>query len=232
MKINTIILTTTLMTVLGTGLMTCSTFRQKHLREQMLAQNVLSSQLTYKDAGLNLTGQALVLYNVTHPEYPGIKIRRLKIINQPNFFSVDLQGINGSLIGLLQTKMPYAFKGRISDYSPVDDFLKAPLITLSVLGYDILNADISLSATLTAPNQISVDLTFKQNNQPQMHFISKFTPPQIGGSVFQNLTTKPFPLYLTMIQSELKQRLDDYSLSKNLPFLTEDHQLAFPFLQK
>ena len=229
MKTNTFILATTLGLLALTGITTYSMFKAKTLQTQLSENGLLTSQLTYHDLGLNLTGQSLVLYGATLTTYPNFFARRVQITDTHTTFKLTLNGIHGSLIRLFQQKEPYAFKHKILTYTPQEQLLQNPLITLAVAGYDILNADITLSAKLTTANQIICELEFKSNGKTKAHFISKITPHNPQLSVLQNLKGLTLPFRITYLDPEEKQRLDDYALSKNQSFVIQEQEFSFPF---
>ena len=116
----------------------------------------------------------------------------------------------------------HSFQKQLDHYNPATDLIAAPLITLAVLGETDLNLDISLEAIKTAPNQIVIDLIIWQNNQQKIHLSSKLTPKYANASLFDNLRRHKLSMQLKQICPDWKQKLDDYSLSKNKTFVTED----------
>lgn len=227
MKTNTAILTITLTLLILTGMATGSLFRVKTLQTQFSKEALLSKQLNYSDIGLSLTGKALVLYNVSHLAYPSFTVRRIQIMNTSNTFNLSLKGIHGSLTKLFQQTEPYGFKHQILAFSPSEHLLKKPFISLAVLGYDLLDADVSFSATSSA-NQIICDLTFKDHGKVKAQFSAKLPLKKAQLSIWENLKDASIPFYMTYLDAELKEKLDNYALSKGLPFITQD-PLYFSF---
>ena len=207
-------------------------WQKQSLHQQLLTQNIVDTKMDYSDVGLNLTGQALVFYQVSHPDYPSLTIQRLYLRHDITHFYFEARGIRGSLTSYFQKTEPYTVKRQILSYSPHSDLLKLPLITLATLGYDQINLDIKLTATLIAANQISCDLFLIENGHIQAHFTTRFKPQDQHRSVFENLVLQNPPMRLSYLDNNLKERLDDYCLSKNLPFVTDGQQFPFSVLQK
>ena len=232
MKINTIILSLTLSFVALTSLVTCSNYRIQSLRNRFTQENLFSPNIQYQDVGLSLNGNSLVLYNVTHAQYVGFNVRRLQLENTHSNFRLILKGLQGSLISYFQEKTPFSIEDKVFDYNPGKDLLNQPLLTLAILGYDILNADVYISVTKTTPNQITCDITFKEQGIIKAHFSAKFKPTASYKTMWDNLKQQPIPVRPTYLDPELKQRLDAYTSSKQLPFITEESLLNFSLLQK
>lgn len=231
MKTNTLILITTLSAVLLTSLMSCSMWRKQALQKQFLTQE-LTSKLAYTDIGLNLTGQSLVLYHVSHSDYPHFITRRLQIANNSNYFNFDARGVHGNITQHVQQKAPYEFKRQLITYNPNEHLLNLPMVTLSILGYDTLDTDIKLTASLVAPNQITCDLFFIQQGKPKAHFVAKFKPQNPKASIFENMMHQNIYMKVAYLDDDFKRRLDDYCLSKQLPFITDNQEIPFSLLQK
>lgn len=232
MKTNTIILSLTLGFVALTGLMTCSTYRVQHLQNQFTKENFLSSDVQYDDVGLSLNGQSLVLYHVIHSQFSSFMTQRIQLTNTPNKFQLILKGLNGSTIAHFQQHTPFSVTDKILDYDPNKDLLNQPLITLAILGYDQVNMDIAVSAKKITPTQISCDIILRDQGRLKAHFTSKFKPQHPQQTVWHNLKQQTIPMSIAYLDPELKERLDAYTSSKQLPFLTEEHFLPFSFLQK
>ena len=232
MKTNTIILSLTLGFVVLTSLMTCSAYRPRHLQDQFAHENLLSSDVHYQDTGLSLNGQSLVLYNVTHPQYSSFKVQRVQLTHTPSKFQLALHGLNGSLITHFQEHTPFSVTDKIWDYDPSKDLLNQAMITLAILGYDLLNIDLSITATKITPVQISCDIVMHEQGQLKARFTSKFKPSHPQQTIWHNLRQQTIPMSIAYLDPELKKRLDAYTLSKQSPFLTEEHPVPFSFLQK
>ena len=179
----------------------------------------------------NLSGSALVLYNISHEDYPNLNIHRLFIQNDSENFELFFSGIHGSLLNYLQLTQPYAFQQELIPYNPAQDLLQSPLLTLAILGYDDLNVNFSIKAIRTAPNQIIVEESISIGNQPQMHAVAKLAPPQPNASVFENLKDQILTFNIDFLSDNWKEKLENYALSKNLPFPTENRLYKAKFLQ-
>ena len=232
MKINTIILSLTLSFVTLTSLITCSNYRLQKLKTELTHENLLSSDIHYKDIGLSFNGNSLVLYNVSHSKYSTLTARRMQLENTPSQFRLILTGVHGSLTSYFQHYAPLSVEEKIFDYNPNKDLLENPLLTLAILGYDILNVDIHISAIQKGPNQIVYDLIVQEQGHVKARFSAKLKPIPSSKTMWDNLKQQPVLIYLTYLDPKLKQRLDAYTSSKQLPFITEKNPFAFSLLQK
>ena len=201
----------------------------KSLKEHLTATGLLPNSITTRSIASNLSGKSLIMYHIEHPDYPHLKVHRGQFQNNNDFLTLSLKGINGSLYEYLHQTQTHSFQKTLSIYNPATDLLKSPFITLAILGESTLNLDLSIISTKTAPNQITMDLIIYKNNQVQMHFSTKLTPKQPNASLFDNLKAQPLSLQLMHISPEWKQKLDNYSLSKNSPFVTENTSYYFSF---
>lgn len=203
--------------------------RAQTLNAQLTASGLLPSDLTAQKRSANLNGSALVLYDIEHPDYPQLKIKRGQFQNNSTHLVFLLKGIHGNLFEYLQQTQLHSFKKQLDQYNPSSDLITSPFITLAVLGETDLNLDLSIEGIKTAPNQITIDLIVWQNNQQKIHFSAKLTPKYTNASLFDNLRAQKISMQLEQICPEWKQKLDDYSLSKNKPFVTENshHDINF-----
>lgn len=213
--------------ILYFGWMLCAHDQARVLRARLTANGVLSTDLSFKNSTANLSGQALVLYDLEHPNYPTLKIKRGHFQNNSALFTISLRGIQGNLFEYLRQTQLHSFKKQLDSYNPATDLLTHPFITLAILGAYNLDLDITLEGIKTAPNQITFDLIIYQANQQKIHFFTKLTPKQANASLFDNLKAQKLSMQLKQICPEWKQKLDDYSLSKNKPFITEDGYYEF-----
>ena len=206
----------------------------RHSRFQTLEKDIklsglLPEDVKIKEKALSLTAQSLIFYHVTSEEYPALYVRRIQIQNDYSIFKLSLQGIRGSLIQYYQETEPYAFKHTLDKYTPAKDLLSQAPITLSILGETDLDLDVSLNAALTAPNQITVVLNINKGYQKKARFISKFTPSKQSKSILQELKDKKLTFHADYLCADWKTKLDDYCLSKNIPFFTENAEYNFSF---
>jgi len=193
-----------------------------HTLKQKYTQNgLLSDVIDAQQYSTNLTGNALVLYNATHAKFPNLYVQRLLMHDDTKDFLLSLQGIHGSLLNYFQTTHFHVFKQELAAYNPATDLLKNPLMTLSILGYDALELTVLLKATRTAPNQIILNATIYIGGIKHAHFSTKLLPTKPNASVFENLKAQPLSFTLDFLSDEWKQKLDEYALSKNVPFSTE-----------
>ena len=232
MKKNKMFVLITSITLLAfTGAVTCVTKHKHNLHKELQSIHPFLSTLLYKDRAISLDGNSLVLHNVSHPEYPGLTIRRLQVSDNATQFKFLVTDAQGSLIHFFQQTNPHAFKNKLLGYSLPNDLLQKPFISLAICGYDTLNTDISLIAERSSHNQVVVDLIFKNKGKLQAHFTSQFAPQQVRttiGEYLQNQTISMRPVYLN---TTLLQCFLNYTHSKDQPLTISGH--AFPFrLQK
>ena len=102
-------------------------------------------------------------------------------------------------------------------------------MTLVILGYDLLEADVVISATTLSENQIVCDITLKNKGEIQIQLQAKIAPSKPNAFVFQNLKQAPLAFYLTYVNENLQQQLDDYMHSKHLPLIGKEQSLPFTF---
>ena len=232
MRTNTIILTMTLGLLTLTAFVTYTTLRNKYLREQLSQQHLLPPQVSYQDSGITLTGKGLVLYNVSHSAYPTLSVHQLQITNTFNNLTLNLNGLHGELISFFQKSEPYAFKRQILSYSPEEELLQHPLLSLVALGYNHLDFDILLSAKRPTPNQIKVDLSIKDIDGTKAQFTANILQQNSNLSIWENLNGQVLPFQITYLHPTIKQRFDEYTNSKGLAQITEGQQVLLPFLKK
>ena len=227
MKTKLIIVGATWSLLVLTGLVSISVIQTQKLKQQYLSQGLLSSQLHYKTSGFTFRGDSLVLYDVSHSEYPSLMARRLQITNNNNVFKLSIQGVYGSIVRSFQQTEPYAIKHRILLFNPVEDLLLQPMIALSILGYDWLSSDIAISAERLPNNQILCNLVWQEHGKLKAHFVSKMELPDSQKSLVENLEEVPIPFHISYLDPQIKQKLDAYTQSKGLPFVTQTQQLMF-----
>ncbi|MBQ3695520.1 MAG: hypothetical protein II938_00920 [Alphaproteobacteria bacterium] len=231
MKNNYVILAITFSFLLLSGLMTCSITRVHNLRTRFFKEHLLSEKLAYTDTGLTLNGRSLVLYNVTHKEYPTFTIQRLQATNDDTQFQLNLQNIHGKLIAFFQKTDPYSFKRDIVNFSPQKEALHSPLVMLAALGYDDINCDVQISAKQIASNQLQFDLIFKELGQTKARFTTTIPTEQSSLSIWEKLKGKEIPLKITYLASDIKDKLDNYTHSKGLPPISQGQQILLPFFK-
>ncbi len=232
MKTNTIILSLTIGFVVLTSLITCSNYQIKFLKNQSINQNLLSHNTHYEDIGLSLNGKSLVLYNVTHPQYTPFEVRRVLITNTLSTFLLKLQGIHGSLMSYFSKHTPFSITEKILDYDPSHNLLNQPLITFATLGYDTLDGDIIIAAEKTEHNQIICTITFQENGQTKARFESKPKAFPQQRQLSEILMTQSIPMYIKYLDSEIKKKLDTYTLSKGITTQWQELPIPFSLLQK
>ncbi len=231
MKTNTLILSLTLVFTALTGLITCSTHRVQKLHKQFLDENLISSAIHYNDIGLSLDGQSLVLYHVTHPNYSTFLTQRVQISHTTNQFKIAIRGLNGSIISHFQEHTPFSITDKIFNYNPNTDLLNQPLISLAILGLDSIHIDASIIAKKISASQISCDIFVQDKGHLIAHFTSRIkATPSL--SLYENIKKESIPMTISYLDSELKQRLDAYTFSKQLPFVMEKQSIPFSLLQK
>ena len=201
----------------------------KILNSQLIANGLIPNHLSVRGRSTSLSGQSLVLYDITHSDYPNLKIKRGQFQNTEDTFTISLKNIQGDLFQYLQQTQILFFKKDLDQYNPASDLLKFPFITLAILGEHDLNLDISLEGIKTAPNQIALELVIYKDNQQKIRFSTKLTPKYANAPLFDNLRAQKLSMRLSQICSEWKQILDDYSLSKNKPFIQENGPYEFSF---
>ena len=224
MKTNILILSATFCFLVLTSVTTCALFSTQKLQHQLLKEGILPAQLTYTGTSASLTGESLILYNASLPNYPSFSVHRIQIQNSFNTFYISLQGIHGSLMQLFRQTEPYAIKNQIQNFVPNEQLLLYPFITLAILGYDDLAADVLISAT-NKNNYLHCEIVFKNLNKVMARFTAKMTAQNPQQSVWDNLKDATVPFQLTYLDNSLKQKLDAYTLSKGLPFVTPEQTL-------
>ncbi|MBQ4472550.1 MAG: hypothetical protein II942_04860 [Alphaproteobacteria bacterium] len=182
------------------------------------------SQLHKWGTGLNFKGDALIFYHAQHPRFPDFIVQRMKVRDTFHQFDLELRGINGFVLAHLRRQND--FEGKLWDYQPQKDLLNNLMLTLGLMGYDRISFDLSLNAKLNAPNQMFVQLNVVIDGKPKMHFVSKITPPEEHQTLWANLKHQPIKMQLDYIDPEWKERLDHYTQSKKIEFLTE--QTLYP----
>ncbi len=207
------------------------TYRHKttSLMQGFIAQSLLNDNIAYKTLTTNLSANALVFYQITHAGYPALKARRLQISNQNDTLQISIKGLSGNLAQYFYQTDGVGFKERIEKYHATSDLLAQPLLSLAVLTPHLEGDNILFSAQRTAPNQIVAQLFYQTNGQTMAHFSAKFSPHKPQGSVLENIKENPLRFQLVYLNPEWKKRLDDYALSKNQPFLTENTPYLFSF---
>ena len=227
MKNNWFILGITFGLLLTTGVMTCSLSRTQGLYKRFVEQGMLSSQVKFRAIDSAIMGESLVLYDVSHANYPMLSVRRMQIKDSQTLWMLSLQGIHGSLIHFFQHAEPYTFKNKLLVFNPQKQLLQEYLMTLAVLGDDLIDADLLVLTTVNSANQLTCDVTVKNQGKVLVQLQATITPSKQNAAVFQTLQESIIPFRVTYLDAELKKRLDDYMRSKQLP-LMEKTQL-FPF---
>lgn len=203
--------------------------RAQTLSAQLTASGLLPSDLSSKSQSANLNGKILILYDIEHPNYPMLKVKRGHFQNNSTYLTFSLKGLQGNLFHYMQQTQTHSLKKQLDYYNPATDLLTAPFITLAILGESKLNLDIVVTGHKTAPNQITLNLIVYKDNKQKILFTTKLTPKYPHASLFDNLRAQKLALQLQQICPEWKQKLDDYSLSKNKPFAQEGNSYEFSF---
>ena len=120
------------------------------LKNELITAGLFTEDLSAQSMSTNLTGNALILYNITHPDYPQLTVQRGQFQNNAQSFKLILRALQGSLFEYLHQNQIRTFHHHLMQYNPATDLLKEPLITLAILGEDTLNLDISITARFHA----------------------------------------------------------------------------------
>lgn len=225
MKNKTIFLILCGTSLLTISLLSCNHHTKNKLMQQYHQEGLITEAISYQNATTNALGTSIILYNVQHKNYPHITIHRLQLENTKTSYKLYLQGIQGSAIQSLQTVFPPDFQKQLAQYTPSKDLLNHPILSWAILGQDKMEADIFLNAKRTAPNQISVKLIIQNKGKTIMSLSSQFTPHYPNETLLKNLQAHALQFSLDDIDTTLKQTLDDYTLSKEIPFLTETNPI-------
>ena len=202
--------------------------RFQKLEGKVKKSGILPTEIQVEDSALSVTGESVVFYQVTSKEYPNLSVRRIQILDEESIFKVSLQGIQGSLIKYYQQTDPYDFKYQLQAYNPLKELMLKPLISLAVLDEDLSDMNMFLKASVTAPNQITVEIEITKGYEKKARFVSKFTPqPKL--SMVQQLKNKKLAFRIDYFSPDWKEKLDNYCLSKNVPFFLEDAIFEFSF---
>lgn len=204
------------------SLLFCNHHTKNKLIQQYHQEALITEAISYHTASANALGTSIILYNVQHKNYPHITIHRLQLENTKTSYKLYLQGIQGSAIQSLQTVFSPDFQKQLAQYTPSKDLLNHPILSWAILGQDKIEADIFLNAKRTAPNQISVKLIVHNKGKTLMSFSSQFTPHYPNETLLKNLQEHALQFTLDDIDKTFKKTLDDYTLSKELPFLTDN----------
>lgn len=205
--------------------------RAQTLNEQLTAEGLLNQDISAHTKTSTLDGSSLILYDVTHTNYPHLKIKRVQIQNNNTHLTVALRGLSGHLSDYFHQTQLRSFRKQLSLYNPATDLLSHLFTTLAVLGETDLDLDILLKGIKTAPNQFIVDIIIYKQNQKKIHLFTKLTPKYPNASVYQNLKGQKLSFTLKYMDTTWKQRVDDYCLSKNIPFVTEATNFEFSFIK-
>ncbi len=205
--------------------------RAQTLHAQLATNGFLSNDLSARAQSSTLTGEALILYDITHSNYPHLTVKRGQFQNDITHLTFSLQGLNGDLFDYLNQTQLRSFKKQLDLYNPTAHLLTNPFMTLAILGEYNLNLDILLQGIKNAPNQISLNIIIYKQNQQKIHLSTKLTPKYPNTSLYENLKEQKLAFQLKYICPEWKQLLDDYCLSKNKPFITEESFFEFNLIK-
>ena len=86
----------------------------------------------------------------------------------------------------------------------------------------------AFKASITAPNQVAVELEVFKGYERKARFVSKFTP-QSKETMFQELKDKKLVFQVDYFSPDWKEKLDNYCLSKDIPFFIENKSYEFSF---
>lgn len=181
------------------------------------------------DKSISLDGQSLVFYNVQSSEYPEFHARRIQIQDSPAVFRLRLNGLTGSVLSHLKQLPSGQIQYDLNQYNLQQDFLKQPLLTLGILGYDNILFDVSARIKQTAPNQILLDFMFIEKGRIKLHLQGKFNPNQAADSVLYAVKGRTIPFQILFLDPKWKQQLDTYALTKNSEFLVDTVPISFRF---
>ena len=174
-----------------------------------------------KTQGISLDGQSLVFYDVRHRDWPDFFVRRVQIQNSPGNFVVQLKGIRANLLDHFKRQPSGQFQYDLQNYEPQKNLLSKALLSLAVLGYDKVYLDIAASVTQTAPNQISLELKVYEQGNLKLHLNGKTSAANDTDHVVLAVENKDVSYHILYIDPKWKELFDIYTLSKDLPFLTE-----------
>ena len=201
------------------------------LNAQLTAEGLLSQDISARTKTSTLDGSSLILYDLTQMDYPHLQVKRAQLQNNDTNLTVKLRGLSGNLFDYFHQTQLRSFRKQLHLYNPTTDLLNNLLMTLAILGEDSLDLDLLVQGIKTAPNQITLDFILYKQNQKKMHLTAKLTPKYPNASLYQNLKGQKLSFTLKHMDTTWKQRVDDYCLSKNLPFVTEATNFEFNCLK-
>ncbi len=197
-------------------------YKSRELQRNLDASHLPFQNILAKAQGVSLDGQSLIFYHIHHLNWPEFHVRRAQIQNTPGNFMLQLKGFQANLLNYFKHQPSSQFQQDLKNYAPHKNLLDSALLSLAILGYDDICLDISTSVKQTAPNQISLELMVFEQGTLKLHLNGKTTASNDTDYVIHAINNKNITYHILYIHPEWKERLDIYTQSKDLPFLTEN----------